>query len=83
MKVAVPLNFTDEQLDQIARALPASTSAHRLSLLPNVLRHWAENELPEYIALADSRESALEQPNVLQRYAAPLVPCKRRWRSWS
>jgi hypothetical protein len=61
VKIAIPFVFADKELDQIARALPASASAHRLSLLPNVLREWAENYLPEYAVLADSRESAMDQ----------------------
>ena len=67
MKIAIPFVFADKELDQIARALPASASAHRLSLLPNVLREWAENYLPEYIDLANSRSSTLEQTKRLAK----------------
>jgi hypothetical protein len=73
VKIAIPFIFADKELDQIARVLPASASAHRLSLLPNVLREWSENGLPEYVALADSRESALEQTKRLAKVGSAAV----------
>ena len=48
-------------------------SAHRRSLLPNVLREWAENELPEYAVFADSRESALEQTKRLAKVGSSAM----------
>ena len=72
MKIAIPFVFADKELDQIARALPASASAHRLSLLPNVLREWAENYLPEYAVVANSR-FALEQTKRLAKVGSAAV----------
>ena len=78
MKIAIPFVFADKELDQIARALPASASAHRLSLLPNVLREWAENYLPEYIDLADSRSSTVEQTKRLAKIGGAAGVLQKR-----
>jgi hypothetical protein len=46
--IAVPVTFTDKDVEQIAKALNVDTNPDRLSLFPLVLREWAQVDLMEY-----------------------------------
>ena len=61
MKIATPPSFTEKELAQIDRALPEGANPYRLSLLPRVIREWAETDLREYADFEDYRASTPER----------------------
>jgi hypothetical protein len=61
IKIAVPVTLTDMEVALIAKALNVDASPHRLSLLPQVLREWAEVDLMEHASVEASRASIPKQ----------------------
>ena len=47
IKIASAVTFTDQDVEQIAKALNVDTNPDRLSLFPLVLREWAQVDLME------------------------------------
>jgi hypothetical protein len=68
-KLTPPLTFTDADVESVIGALSVEASPHRLSLLPQVLREWAEVDLSEHAFMEALRASAPHQANRFQKVA--------------
>ena len=73
IKLAIPVILTDRDLALIVKALTVEPNPLRLSLLPQVLREWAEVDLVEYASAEASRASI---PAQIVRYARVLDGAK-------
>ncbi len=73
IKLAVPVILTDRDVALIVKALTVESNPLRLSLLPEVLREWAEVDLVEYASAEASRASI---PAQIVRYARVLDGAK-------
>jgi hypothetical protein len=63
------IEFSDEVIDTIAATLPLDTDPARLALLPELLRAWANEDLPEHLSW-DSRAEARQRQKRLRAIGA-------------
>jgi hypothetical protein len=60
-KLALPLTITDADIESAVSVLSVEANPHRLSLLPRVLREWAEVDLGEH-AFTEALRGSDRQP---------------------